>query len=608
MGIVNVIRVSVYKTLVKCGLHPVQKIKSDLITGEFFKINDTIVRTNFHSAFKVEELKNGYFAFSDHYFHFDKSPNWHLNYYNNRKSKFQNISWWKIPDFDPEVGDIKAIWELSRFSWVVQLAVCYLNGEDSALELLNSRLSDWCKKNPPYKGVNWKCGQEASIRVMHLIYAAIILKQENKPSSQLLHLINVHLKRIAPTISYAIGQNNNHGTSEAAALFTGGNFLFRHGYITNNSYEKLGRKWLENRAFHLFSDDGAFSQFSVIYHRLALDTYSFCETYRRLFSLQDFSKKMREKLVKAVEWLEILTDFKSGDCPNIGANDGAHLFPVFKNNYREFRPSVQWGSIVFKGHKTYSISSEYDNLFDYLKLDIKSLGDTYSKTEKVILGNKSGIFIFRSNAFLLLIRRPVFRYRPAQSDVLHMDLWINGINLLRDAGTFSYNSSDPQKEIYSSPLYHNTISFDSRFQMPKISRFLYGSWAKENIFQFTSDDKSCKIVSGYSDYLGSSHLREVLISSNLVVVNDTVNGFSEKAILSWRLAPLAWEMKNKNLISNKIAEIELRNNKIDYESQLIEENESRYYYSEKSIPVLKISIFNPGTFTTNINFNEFNIF
>ena len=30
--------------------------------------------------------------------------------------------------------------------------------------------------------------------------------------------------------------------------------------------------------------------------------------------------------------------------------------------------------------------------------------------------------------------------RPSQADALHLDLWHRGVNLLRDAGTFSYNA------------------------------------------------------------------------------------------------------------------------------------------------------------------------
>ena len=139
-----------------------------------------------------------------------------------------------------------------------------------------------------FKGINWKCGQEVFIRTMHLILAAIILDQFKFTSEPLIALIEAHIKRIVPTISYAIAQNNNHGTSEAAALFVGGHFLCLNGLAQYKSVEILGRKWLENRANELFSKEGCFSQYSVNYHRLVLDTYSFCQSYRGLNNLDSF--------------------------------------------------------------------------------------------------------------------------------------------------------------------------------------------------------------------------------------------------------------------------------------------------------------------------------
>ena len=40
---------------------------------------------------------------------------------------------WEIPDFDPSVGDIKGIWEASRFDWVVWFALRDLAGDDRAV-------------------------------------------------------------------------------------------------------------------------------------------------------------------------------------------------------------------------------------------------------------------------------------------------------------------------------------------------------------------------------------------------------------------------------------------------------------------------------------------
>ncbi len=52
--------------------------------------------------------------------------------------------------------------------------------------------------------------------------AVLILGQWNHPSPGLKDFIYQHLERISANICYAIAQDNNHGTSEAAALFIGG--------------------------------------------------------------------------------------------------------------------------------------------------------------------------------------------------------------------------------------------------------------------------------------------------------------------------------------------------------------------------------------------------
>ena len=77
-----------------------------------------------------------------------------------------------------KTGDIKLIWEQSRMDWVLAFAQRARNGDQKSLGRLNTWLVHWLEKNPPYFGANWKCGQEASIRVIHLCCAALILGQE----------------------------------------------------------------------------------------------------------------------------------------------------------------------------------------------------------------------------------------------------------------------------------------------------------------------------------------------------------------------------------------------------------------------------------------------
>ncbi len=212
--------------------------------------------------------------------------------------------------------------------------------------------------NPPYKGPDWKCGQEASIRVMHLALAAILLQQVTAPPAALLDLLRIHLRRIVPTIRYAIAQDNNHGTSEAAALFIGGSWLRAHGEPDAVTWMRLGRKWLENRAKHLIGEDGSFSQYSLNYHRVMLDTFSLAELWRRQLSLVEFSARWYSRASAATHWLHAFIDPATGDGPNLGANDGARLLPLTQTDYRDYRPAVQLAMALFTDTNAYPGNQE----------------------------------------------------------------------------------------------------------------------------------------------------------------------------------------------------------------------------------------------------------
>ena len=131
----------------------------------------------------------------------DHAPDWMENPIAQSQAKLDLRPWWKISDFDKEKGDIKLIWEQSRMDWVVAFAQRIRNQDQKALTRLNAWLEDWLEKNPPYLGVNWKCGQEASIRVINLCCAALVLGQESQSLPSLKELIKLHLKRIKP-VSY----------------------------------------------------------------------------------------------------------------------------------------------------------------------------------------------------------------------------------------------------------------------------------------------------------------------------------------------------------------------------------------------------------------------
>ena len=85
------------------------------------------------------------------------------------------------------------------------------------------------------------------------------------------------------------------------------------------------------------------------------------------------------------------------------------------------------------------------------------------------------------------IRCGAYKDRPYQSDNLHIDIWIDGKNVLRDNGSYQYNTSKELINYFNGSEGHNTISIDGKDQMQKGDRFIWNYWvkyAKANLTEF----------------------------------------------------------------------------------------------------------------------------
>jgi hypothetical protein len=579
--------------------NPVFKITSDLLDEPLYNIpKDLNPGLPVVKSWEKKEINNSFFSLKIQ----QQPPNWHYSQFTDVVSKDTDKLWSEIKDFDPELGDIKSLWDLSRFDWIIPLSQQASKGNTDALLFLNNWLQDWQKKNNPYLGVNWKCGQEASIRVIHLVMGAFILDQLEAPTPALINLVIAHLKRIEPTVSYAIGQNNNHGTSEAAALYIGGGFLVKNGYNIGCKWQKKGKKVIAERVSKLIDKNGTFSQYSLNYHRLMLDTLCFCEFFRDKLNLSLLPDIFYQKAILATKWLFSIIDSICGDGPNVGANDGAKIIPLTNSGYRDFRPTVQLAMVLFKSKRAYA-DGEWDDQFLWLKLAIP---DKKEDTPVSLIADDGGFAILRRSDVFVSLRYPRFKFRPSQNDLLHLDLWIKGKNILRDGGSYSYNADPRLVNYFGSVSAHNTIQFDNHEPMQKISRFLYGNWSQTDwISKFTDIDGCLSFGAGYTDNFGANHKRKVNLFENKLVVTDEITNFKNNAILRWRLIDSDWKF-----IENDI-DVVLRSNAKNQtmrinctekitSSKLTEGLESLYYMKSNKLPVIELTVEKKCIITTTL--------
>lgn len=590
LGLRNVARVAAYRLAARFGVGSVRQANAPIPEGPFFRTETPHSPTPAPAPdWSGEARWFGWYRLPLH----GACPDWFLNPFSGHHATRREKPWWLIPDFDPELGDIKAIWELSRLDWVLALAQQARTGRADAVPTLEQWLADWCRSNPPYSGPNWKCGQEASIRVLHLALAAVILDQDRNPPRGLVDLIAIHLTRIAPTIGYAIGQDNNHGTSEAAALFVGGTWLRDEGDARGARWAAMGRRWLEDRITRLVADDGSFSQYSVNYHRMLLDTLCLAEAWRRRRTEPDFSPGFTVKAAAAARWLHGLVDPQTGDAPNLGANDGAQLMPLADTDYRDYRPSVQTAMVLFAGERAYAPAGSFDHSLAWLGISSSSRVAAPARSR---LHDDGGYAVLRHADTMVLLRYPRFRFRPSHADALHVDLWRKGQGLLRDGGTFSYAAAPEDLAYFAGTAGHNTVQFDDRDQMPRLGRFLFGDWLTTETVGL-SEDSVPSAHAAYRDSKGAWHERTITLQPERLVVCDRLDGAFRKAVLRWRLAPGAWSL-NDTIITDGQNRIVLAADTTIARIELIEGYESLYYQHKSRCPVVEIEIRHPGVITT----------
>ena len=592
LGLCNVARVAVYRLGIKLGIHPAQHARAEVPAGPFFApVSPSTLeqRKGLQAtrAWQDEAVYFGWYAVP-----LDGPPDWHMNPFTGARVANPERPWWQIADFDSGVGDIKTVWEASRFDWAIAFAQRAATGDAAEIAKLNAWLADWLTDNPPYHGPNWKCAQETSIRVMHLAMAALITGQAALPCEGLLELLALHLKRIAPTLSYAIAQQNNHATSEAAALFIGGSWLAANGHPQGQRWAQLGRAGLEHRTAQLVMRDGSFSQYSVNYHRVLLDTLSMAEMWRRHHGLAPFSARWQQRAGTAAQWLYAMVDAASGDAPNIGANDGARLLPLTDTGYRDFRPSVQLAMALFAQRRAYGDAASQLVL---AWLDVTPSQPAAAPESQQF--DDGGYTVLREGKTLAVLRYPRFRFRPSQADALHLDLWRDGQNLLRDGGTFSYADAEAVA-YFSGTQSHNTVQFDGRDQMPRLSRFLFGDWLKAREVQQvarTADGLQC--AAAYRDRCGARHRRQVTLTADGLQVRDEIGGF-RKAVLRWRLAPGEWRVEGSGVTDGR-QRISIRAEGAAIARLALTQGfESRFYLQKTALPVLEVEVDAPAVLVT----------
>ena len=481
-------------------VHPLPEQCIDLETWRrmkipfFFDYKDVVQlpkRPNVLLEKKVQKEHHGRIPyFSDEYIAIDGPNPWMINpKTGHRYNKYTH--WTRIREMDARAGDIKYVWERSRFCYLYDLVRYDHHFDQDLAQIVFDTMLDWIECNPINCGPNYVCSQEISLRVLNWLFCLHYYKHHpyltEERFQQIMHNIYWQLHHVYANIQFSLKTvRNNHAITEAAALLIGG--VYFPFFKDADKWKADGLTWFEQEINYQVYADGSYLQSSFNYHRIVIQLLSWVIRICALNKIE-LGHSTMDKAQKSLNFLSAFCRNENGYLPLYGNHDGALFFPLTDGDPRDFRPQLNGLSIVlnhtlvFDGDFTLQEEACWLTNIDQIKTTPKkreSLG--------IINFKAGGYYGFDEQDFLTFIRCGQFRDRPGHADNLHLDIWYREKNLFHDAGTYLYNTDENEIRYFQGSEGHNIVKLGNYDQMEKGPRFIWMDWTQATDCRYDLED------------------------------------------------------------------------------------------------------------------------
>jgi hypothetical protein len=430
--------------------------------------------------------------------------------------------WTEIPDLSKEAGDIKFVWEKSRFSYLYDIIrYDYHFNEDCAEQVFHDIIS-WIDNNPVNCGPNYRCSQEMSLRVLNWTFALHYYHESADLTDEVFNKIQYaiywHMDHVYNNIDFSrIAVRNNHAITETLTLFLAG--LFYPTLPGAAMWKKKGKAWFEQEVAYQVYDDGTFLQFSMNYHRIVVQLLTWGIALSEKNG-ERFADVVYDRARKSLKFLRTCIVEENGWLPNYGANDGALFFKLSDSHYRDYRPQLQGLASVLgmnAGIEAHEDAEWYGTAH-------KTIKETWQPQMGTHEFPKGGYYIVREPQTLTFIKCGGYKDRPSQADNLHIDIWYKGENMLVDAGSYKYNTDDETMRYFNGTRSHNTVMVNDKDQMLKGGRFIWYYWSQCRSIEFEENDQQYIFSGSLSAF---KHINDGIVHKRTVV--------KKKGAPEWRI-------------------------------------------------------------------------
>lgn len=385
----------------------------------------------------------------------------------------KNLHWTKVNDFDEAAGDIKFVWEPSRFSSLYTIVRNDYHNDEDHSEFVIGRILDWIDKNSLNCGPNYKCSQETSLRVLNWLFAVNFYKNSVALTedrwNKIIESVYWQFDHVYQNIDFSrICVRNNHAITETLTLYLAG-LLFPE-MPGAAKWKRDGKRWFEEEIEYQFEPDGSYLQQSMNYQRVVTQLLTLGIALAEKNG-ERFNDIVYQRANANLNFLFQLQDEKSGKLPNYGSNDGALFFPLNDADYRDYRPQLDALHYVLTGKRLYAEEHEDAGWFGITLNNRFGLPDPQHKNGMVVFKN-GGYYVVRRDDRMVFIRYGGFR-AGVPTDLMHLDVWRNGENVLMDCGTYKYNTEEKWKLYFAGTESANAVMLGENGQKQKGPRFMW---------------------------------------------------------------------------------------------------------------------------------------
>ncbi|MBK8697867.1 MAG: alginate lyase family protein [Deltaproteobacteria bacterium] len=322
---------------------------------------------------------------------------------------------------------------------------------------------------------------------------------------------------------------NNHLIAEALGLFLVA--WMRPDRPESRRWRRRGLALLDEQAERQVYPDGGYINLSHNYHRVVVQDYLLAWRFLRVDGFSDMPPSWRRALTSSLDFLVAHQSPSDGRLPNQGANDGSLPRVLSTCDFSDFRPTLQALSLCLRGERLYP-AGPWDEEAAWLLGPGALDAPLREPARRSVRFPHTGYAVLRSGddpGTFAALRCGTVLDRFGQIDMLHLDAWWRGENVLVDGGTYLYNEQPQWHDHFMRTESHNTVTVDGRDQMLHFRRFKFLYPTQARLERFEAVPGYTQAVGEHSGYArfegGCVHRRSVrMFDDGTAVVVDRITG------------------------------------------------------------------------------------